>query len=1323
MTFREDRMERYELVEGSSSKFWEVLVEGSTLSVRFGRIGTNGQTKDKDFDSAEAATKEKNKLVKEKIGKGYALAGAGNAPVQATPEPAAAAAAKTKLTKAETDAAAPVESTQPAEGDRSAAAAAVPKLPPPAASADLDGLLKAALPTRSRPGEALGAGTAWQRFAAGLKELLPYIQKAQPEAGAWLAANLGETGPKSGTGSVGSWLKSKFGTGETAVLSEESAMEWARRLQSAVAALPQESWRVKSGQQALALATAKHFAEWYMPTAGGARAATVALRLAFASPFRKRHYSGLSWVDPFELAWRHALVKAPEAEYEKAVEVFAEACAKSPQDWVLRATSSFMLADDRSTRHELQPLAVLQSAQAAGIDVGGQIHMFPLLLDAPPAETGKWRTKRSYYVYFAYCQIGMEEAVATALAVARHHEETAMPILDWLYAYANEDERTLVAHAMLAADEPTSFATVAPYLHDKWVRAGLDKASQANLGRTFRQLLNGLASGRSEPIVRARAIDTITKYDAETLNGWVAGDAKAQAQLERMGAVQTAPEAAAVAIPAVLRDPPWRKKAKARDDIILKLAPIATPLVFSSPAATEPARWRAQRGKPMMVADLPAFIAAIEAKPKQSWQKIPAPTMALPKASDGEDYILLWLKTRLAQLSSYQSWEWQELFDHMEQQPDPLALALWESGGAHHYYHWRDFFHSVIKRFGERAIPGLVKLVEGDPSGGFEQSIAIDSAELAPLAARAVLKLKKARVPALAWLRRHRRTAITRLIPDAVGKPGAARDVAEHMLRWYVANTAEGRTEIDATVDQYAKAEPQVREAVDQVLNRDPLARFPARRPSLPAWFLPAALTTPELKSGGALPASAVTGIAEMLAFSTPDAIYPGVEIVKQACTPRSLGAFSWDLFSAWMAEGAPSKESWMLRGVGWLGDDECARQLTRLIRKWPGEAAHQRAVTGLDVLADIGSDLALMNLNGIAEKVKFKGLQERARDKIAALAEARDLTPEELADRLAPDLDLDERGGLDIDFGERKFRAGFDEFLRPWVKDMTGQRLKDLPKPNKSDDAELSAAATARWGALKKDARAVASLQISRLENMLSSSRRTAPDVFWTFFASHPLIRHLAQRLVWGVYHDGNPSTAPATLFRVTDDLSLTDAQDEPISVDFSENAKGLIGLVHPLHLPAGGLDAWGALFGDYEISQPFAQLGRETFTMTDAEKASSELSRFDGVKVESPRLRGMPAKGWQLGSPQDGGGIWWIERKVRLADGNAHTTMLSFSNGLIVGASEYEDKDQTLGKVSMLGPYDRQAADSRKFGELDAVTQSEMLRGLTQLAETGTR
>ncbi len=61
----------FEFVEGTSSKFWEIRVEGSAFLTRYGKIGTDGQTTQKDWDSPERAQAEANKLVVEKTKKGY----------------------------------------------------------------------------------------------------------------------------------------------------------------------------------------------------------------------------------------------------------------------------------------------------------------------------------------------------------------------------------------------------------------------------------------------------------------------------------------------------------------------------------------------------------------------------------------------------------------------------------------------------------------------------------------------------------------------------------------------------------------------------------------------------------------------------------------------------------------------------------------------------------------------------------------------------------------------------------------------------------------------------------------------------------------------------------------------------------------------------------------------------------------------------------------------------------------------------------------------------------------------------------------------------
>lgn len=62
---------RFEFEDDKSSKFWEISLDGSSFTVRFGRIGTDGQEQTKDFASDEQAQKEYEKLVQEKLKKGY----------------------------------------------------------------------------------------------------------------------------------------------------------------------------------------------------------------------------------------------------------------------------------------------------------------------------------------------------------------------------------------------------------------------------------------------------------------------------------------------------------------------------------------------------------------------------------------------------------------------------------------------------------------------------------------------------------------------------------------------------------------------------------------------------------------------------------------------------------------------------------------------------------------------------------------------------------------------------------------------------------------------------------------------------------------------------------------------------------------------------------------------------------------------------------------------------------------------------------------------------------------------------------------------------
>jgi predicted DNA-binding WGR domain protein len=73
-------MRRFEFIEGGSRKFWEVDLKGAALTVCFGRMGTDGQSKTTAFPSADEAMSEMAKLIREKTKKGYQeIAAAGDA--------------------------------------------------------------------------------------------------------------------------------------------------------------------------------------------------------------------------------------------------------------------------------------------------------------------------------------------------------------------------------------------------------------------------------------------------------------------------------------------------------------------------------------------------------------------------------------------------------------------------------------------------------------------------------------------------------------------------------------------------------------------------------------------------------------------------------------------------------------------------------------------------------------------------------------------------------------------------------------------------------------------------------------------------------------------------------------------------------------------------------------------------------------------------------------------------------------------------------------------------------------------------------------------
>src|SRR5438309_2370843 len=64
-------MRTFQYSDAKSHKFWNIEVSGIRFTVTYGKVGAAGQTQTKTCASAEKARAEADKLIREKLKKGY----------------------------------------------------------------------------------------------------------------------------------------------------------------------------------------------------------------------------------------------------------------------------------------------------------------------------------------------------------------------------------------------------------------------------------------------------------------------------------------------------------------------------------------------------------------------------------------------------------------------------------------------------------------------------------------------------------------------------------------------------------------------------------------------------------------------------------------------------------------------------------------------------------------------------------------------------------------------------------------------------------------------------------------------------------------------------------------------------------------------------------------------------------------------------------------------------------------------------------------------------------------------------------------------------
>lgn len=629
----------------------------------------------------------------------------------------------------------------------------------------------------------------------------------------------------------------------------------------------------------------------------------------------------------------------------------------------------------------------------------------------------------------------------------------------------------------------------------------------------------------------AAAFGPITKGKTKTAK--VAAEFLAAATRAASSATPAEDEADLADLPKILVDPPWEQsKRPKRPNTKLSVDPILVP---------ERIAWR-EGDKEKCLARLRASLAGKAAASSEQIQEF---------------------REYLTQKKNVGPWAWKNAI-----LPPEVTLAAWNEGTAQMDNGTRVVGH-MMARFGEAALPGLVHYVRhhfANAWGDARELLVIDSPRIA-VGVAMLVSSKRHGVVAWQWLEKNATSAVLGLVPAAFGEEGEERTASESALLRLAGNGVD----VIALAAPYGK---DVAKALGALLAWDPLFDCPKKAPTMGPSWRPETFTRPKLKNGKAIPLSAMVRIGEMLAFTPLDPPYAGLRILMDACDERSLAELSWDLARAWEHGGAKAKEKWMLMSLVHLADEMVTRRMTPGIRT-------DYAVEALQIM---GTDAALMELATIAGRQNAQGewsLAGRIETMLDTAASLRGVTKDELEEDLAPTTELDDEASLALEYGSRTLRVGFDEHLAPYVRGEKGERLRGLPPARKDDDAETIERAKVVWRDLKEDMTVIGMRRVRALERAMVSRRTWTSERFRRVWQEDRLVKHLARGVLW---------STDATRFRIAEDGSLADAKDQPFALADAD----LVHVPHPLRMDKEELAAWRTIFEDYEIVQPFPQLGR---------------------------------------------------------------------------------------------------------------------------------
>lgn len=239
----------------------------------------------------------------------------------------------------------------------------------------------------------------------------------------------------------------------------------------------------------------------------------------------------------------------------------------------------------------------------------------------------------------------------------------------------------------------------------------------------------------------------------------------------------------------------------------------------------------------------------------------------------------------------------------------------------------------------------------------------------------------------------------------------------------------------------------------------------------------------------------------------------------------------------------------------------------------------------------------------------------------LAALAEARGVTPGELEEIGLPDYGFARDGTLAIAVGPAMAVLTINEAdaLDVTWRGAGGQPLKGPPNEVKESHAD----ALKLFKAQVKEIGDTLKAQRMRLERLYLDEREWTLDDWRARYRDAPLVARMARRLIWS-FKLGERWVAG---------LPQGDDVCDGAGARLDLAGPGIcVRLWHPMQSDANHVLAWRQRLASLEITQPFKQAHREIYVLTDAERETHDYSnRFAGHVVQQRQFRALcQARGW---------------------------------------------------------------------------------------------